>query len=388
MRFSFPRPTVVALIGTVVVVTLLVGTGLLVRAEADTNKLALVSEPKGVTVVEATAARFRASHRYVGTVRPWLSARIGPQLASGFVSSVAVRPGESVKRGAVLATLDCRNASAASAAVIQQAKALEQRQRASASEAARLGQLVEGGFASANEVEQKRAIAAANDAQLQALLAQASGKSIEVGDCVLKAPFDGEIALRLVDPGAYVRPGTSIVDLVDRAVVRIEGDVPENDNEAIAVGSNVAIRLFSTGQKVNAKVSRRAPGADPHTRTIHFEIDLPNGDRLLPIGTTAELLVSSGDEREATEIPILAAKIRSGKATLFVVTDGVAKKVTVDVVGERGGSLFVARALPPRSHVVTQGRSLLADGDRVVEKVDAPAAPASAPAPVQPGATP
>jgi len=38
-----------------------------------------------------------------------------------------------------------------------------------------------------------------------------------VSDCVLRAPFDGEIATRLVDPGAFVRPGTSIVSVIDRA---------------------------------------------------------------------------------------------------------------------------------------------------------------------------
>jgi RND family efflux transporter MFP subunit len=371
-------------IGALVTVSLIIGGGLLLRAEADTNKIALSSEPKGVTVVEARASSFRPSHRYVGTVQPWLRARVGPQLASGYVDSVTVRPGDVVKKGTVLATLDCRNASTASLAIVQQAKALEQRQKASAKEASRLGELLDGGFAAENEVDQKRAIAAANDAQLQAVLAQASGKSLEVGDCILRAPFDGEIALRLADPGSFVRPGGSIVDLVDRRVVRIEADVPETDNAAIAVGSEVRVRLFASGRTLSAKVARRAPGADPGTRTIHFELDVPNEDRSLPVGTTAEIVVNEGELRDATEVPILAGKVRSGNATFFVVEDGVATKRVVEVLGERGGSLFVARTLVPGSRVVTQGRSLLANGDRVTERVEAPAASGPPAAPLVP----
>ena len=65
----------------------------------------------------ARAGSYQPSRVYVGTLEAWLTASIGPQLVSAYVDTVLVRPGAVVKRGEVLATLDCRDASAASQGV-------------------------------------------------------------------------------------------------------------------------------------------------------------------------------------------------------------------------------------------------------------------------------
>lgn len=367
-----PRSLTIPVAITLLVLLVLGGGMLLIRAaEGNVNKVALADEPKGVTVVLARKATFRATHRFVGTLEPWLEARVGPQLASGYVDTVLVRPGSVVKRGDVLATLDCRNASTASQAVTLQARALEQRQKATTHEAARLGELLDGGFASPNEVEQKVAQSASNEAQIQALLAQAAGKSLEVNDCVLRAPFDGEVAARLADPGAFVRPGSPIAHVVDRSVVRLTANVSESDFDAVRPKTPAKIHVLSTGTDLVGEISRRAPSADPSTRTVHFEIDLSNQARTLPVGTTAEIKVDIGEEVPAAEIPLTAAKIRGKSAAVFVVEDGVAKKLSVPVLGERGGSLFLKpEALAVGAHVVTEGRSLLANNERVASKID------------------
>ncbi len=369
-----PRKNKVVPLAIAVIVVLVVSCGgiLLRRAEGGVNQVALDAEPKAVAVVEAKAATFRPTKRYIGTLEPWLSARVGPQLAAGFVDTVLVRPGATVKRGEVLATLDCRSSSAGNQAIAQQARALEARQKAAAREATRLGELLDGGYASANEVEQKQAQSAANEAQVQSLLAQASGKSLEVSDCVLRAPFDGEVSLRTADPGTFVRPGSSIVEVVDRSTIRLVGDVPEIDFDAVPPQTKARIHLLATNKNVTGDVARRAPSADPATRTVHFEIDLPNTAHDIPAGTTAEITIDVGDAVPATEIPLLAARVRGKTATVFVVEGAIVKIVTVAVIGERGGSLFVKRDLAPGARVVTQGRSLLANNDHVVAKLEAP----------------
>ena len=72
-----------------------------------------------------------------------------------------------------------------------------------------------------------------------------------------------------------------------------------------------------------------------------------------------------GEPVAATEIPLVAASVRGSKATVFVVDGNVAKKGVYQLKGERGGSLFLDSSLRPGSHVVTEGRALLKDGDRV-----------------------
>jgi RND family efflux transporter MFP subunit len=320
----------------------------------------LAALPRGVTVTKAVARPFRPERRYVGRVAPWLEAQLGPQVVSAFVDTVRVRPGDPVKRGDVLATLDCRSAAGSNDSVRAQARSIEERQRAMAAEASRLGNLLAGGFVSANELEQKKAQASADLAQLDATRATLRARDVEVADCTLRAPFDGEVAHRLVDPGAFVRPGSPVVTVVDRHQVRVVVDAPEVDFAQLEVGTPVEVGLLATDEKVKATVSRRAPAASDTTRSVEIEVDLPG--RGVPTGTTADVRVEVGKPIAAVEIPLLAAKVKDEEAAVFTVdARGVVSQRPVRVLGERRGALFVD-GLEPGALVVTQGRNGLADG--------------------------
>ena len=348
------------------------GATMVVRAEAKVNKVALDQSAKPVTVMEAQSSSFRGSRSYVGTIEPWVEAKIGPQMISAYVDTVLVRPGAIVKKGNVVATLDCRNANASSQAVAMQARAVAARQEAISHEAARLNGLLDGGFVSPNEAEQKSAQSAAEQAQLLATQAQLLGTSLQVNDCVLRSPFDGEVANRTCDPGAFVRPGVSIVSIVDRSTVRIVADAPEIDFPLVAPGNAVKVHVLATNQDLVATISRRAPAADQMTRTAHFEMDVADPERSLPVGTTADIRIDIGAPEPATEIPLYAATVRGDKATIYVVEGNVAHKRAVHVKGEREGRLYLDVSLAPGSRVVTEGRALLSDNDKVTASVETP----------------
>lgn len=68
-------------------------------------------------------------------------------------------------------------------------------------------------------------------------------------------------------------------------------------------------------------------------------------------------------------MPLAVATIRGAKATIFTVVDGdVAHGRTFKYLGESGGSVFVDTSLAPGTLVVSEGRALLSDQDRVAAK--------------------
>ena len=345
--------------------------GALSLARSRTSATALADAPQQVLVAPARASTWQAQGRYVGRVEAWQAARLGPQVAAAHVLDVLVRPGDVVKAGQVLARLDCRGASASSQSVAAQARAIDERQRALQSEAARIGGLLDGGFVSTNELEQRRAQLAANQAQLESVKSQLDGRVLEVDDCVLRAPFAGEVAERAVDPGAYVRPGSTVVAVVDRSRLRVTADVPETDFRGMPPDTEVRLHSLATDATLRAKVSRRAPSADLATRSIHVEIDLAPDAGALPVGTTVEVFVDVGTSVPALELPLSAAKVKNGKASVFAVAGDVAKATSVPVLGERGSSLFLAvdAGLAAGALVVTAGRGLIGDGAKVVARV-------------------
>jgi RND family efflux transporter MFP subunit len=360
------RIRLVLLFGAAAVIIAMLG--MYLRAAARTNHVSLTQSAKPVSVQKSKASTFRPVRTYVGTTQAWTSARVGPQYVSAYVGAVLVRPGAVVKRGEVLATLDCRNTSAASREIAAKAKALEQRQAAVEHEAARTQEMQAGGFASANELEQLTARSASEKAEVESLRASLVSRGLEVDDCVLRAPFNGEVAERFVDPGAYVRPGHAVVALVDRNQIRISADAPESDFAIVASGTPVNIVIDATGQKMQANISRRSPSADDVTRTVHFEIDVANAEHVLPAGSTARISIDVGQPQPAIEVPLRAATVRGEKATLFVVDGDVAKQAVVPVLGEAGGLLYVDSKLGAGKAVIVEGRALLDDGDKVKAK--------------------
>ena len=357
----------VVIVGSIAL--LLVGViALYFRAVSRTNHVSLASAPQAVSTVKAVSATYRPVRTYVGSTLAWNTANVGPQYVSAYVGSVLVRPGAVVKQGQVLGTLDCRNSSAASKEIAARAKALEERQVAVEHEATRVKEMTEGGFASQNESEQISARSASEKSEVESLRASLIVRGLEVDDCILRAPFNGEVSERFVDPGAYVRPGQPVVTVIDRSTVRVSGDAPEDDFNVVAPGTKVSIEVAATGMRTEGKVSRRAPAADDSTRTVHFEIDLANPKRDIPASTTARLTIQVGEPQPATIVPLRSATMRGDKATLFVVEGDVTHRLTIPVLGELGGDLYVGPKLAAGTGVVIEGRSLIADGDKVTAK--------------------
>lgn len=349
-------------VGTVIAIG--VGQFLFERGTA-THGRALADAPRAVTAVKAETTTFQPERRFVGTVEPWTEAQIGPQVVAAYVKDVRVRPGARVQSGELLATLDCRSASAMARANEAQAQAIEKMQQAISNEAKHMQNLAGTGYISQTEAEKRSALSVSEAARATAMRAELAGSHVAVSDCALRAPFAGEIGFRYADPGAFAAPGSHLLSVVDRDTVRIVVDVPETDFDNVAPGTPVRVHFLTTGRDVQAEVTRRSPEADPATRTVEIEIDLPNQDRSLPIHTTAEVRVKVGSPKPAVRLPLLAATIRGQKARLFVIKDNVAHQEVVPVLGDTGGALFVKPELPKHAVVVTEGRTGLHDGDRV-----------------------
>jgi membrane fusion protein (multidrug efflux system) len=365
-----PHARIPWVIGIGAAAILALGGLLLWHADRGVNKVALGSSPRPVTTIVAARATYRDTRSYVGALEPWLEASVGPQYLSAYVTDVLVRPGAVVRRGDVVGTLDCGNPSAITQSIASQAHAIQERQAALADEAARTRTLLDGGFVSTNEVETKVAASASEQAQFLATRSRLLASKLDVRDCVLRAPFDGEVATRSVDTGGFVHPGQNVVTVIDRGIVRLVVDAPEKDFDAVAPSTAVSIHILATGRDLTGTIARRAPKADPATRTVHFEADLQNPDRDIPVGTTAVAEIAVGEPVAASSVPLEAVSIRGTRAQLLVVEQSVAHQREVALVGEARGIIYLDPQLA-QAQVIVEGRALVKDGDPVIAKPEA-----------------
>jgi multidrug efflux pump subunit AcrA (membrane-fusion protein) len=146
-------------------------------------------------------------------------------------------------------------------------------------------------------------------------------------------------------------------------------DVPESDFDVVVPGAAIGVHVVATDKTLGATISRRSPSADPDTRTVHCEADMPNASRDIPVNTTGEVRIDVGKPSPATAVPLASAAITGVKAAVFVVEGDVAHKRTFKILGERGGTVYLDGGLRPGTQVVTEGRAVLADGDAVAPKM-------------------
>ena len=84
----------------------------------------------------------------------------------------------------------------------------------------------------------------------------------------------------------------------------------------------------------------------------------------------AEIVTEVGTAIAAIEVPTTAASLRGDRANLYVIDHGIARRRRLALLGERAGSIFLDPSVPAGSHIVTEGRALLEDGDPVTERVE------------------
>lgn len=310
--------------------------------EADAHEGPAV--PAGVELVIEPATR-TAYLNAAGVARPVMEATLGTRLM-GAVTEVAVREGESVRAGQVLVRIDARDLAAQRERVLASAMEAEavraeaelnlQRMRALyAEDAAPRAQLdaAESGYARAQAAV---AAAAAGAAELAAVTSYS----------VLRAPFDGIVARRMVDPGSFVAPGAPLLIVQDALRLRVAAAVSADAVGGVRAGDTVDAVI--EGIRTPAVIEGIAPGA-AGLFTVNALVDNRNG--LLPSTGAAELALPVG-ERAATVVPRAAIR-RQGDLTGVLLRQGNGVVTRwVRLGAERGDSVEILAGLRAGDRIV------------------------------------
>lgn len=239
----------------------------------------------------------------VGTVQPSSQARIEAQVA-GQINEIRVNAGDEVAKGQLLALLDDRQMQARLSQARQSLKsAIAQREQArqavNAAEAAfaeaesaynRVKGFFDADAATEQDLEQARSRYRQAEAALKRSEDGVSGAAagvriaeemvaeaeIALGYTEIKAPLDGKILKRLMDPGDLAMPGKPILLLRTAGGLRLEAHVRESLVSKVRPGVKLSVELSTLEQTVEAVVEELIPYADPRSRTFLVKAALPD----------------------------------------------------------------------------------------------------------------
>jgi RND family efflux transporter MFP subunit len=331
-----------AVIGLVLAAFVSAGCGSTAHQAADE------SAPVTVALSRITVADFASSFEAGGVIRARATALIASRVMAP-ITQVHVRPGDRVRRGATLVTLDGRDiqahkrqAAAASLSAAEAARAADADVRTAESALVlaratqeRMASLHAKRSATTQELDQAVAALAAAQAQrasAQARLAaanaardaaQASAEAATISATytVVAAPFDGIVTERHADAGSMAMPGAPLLVLEDPAVYRLEVQLDEA-RVLVETGQTVSVRIDNTPAAGDGWIDGRVAEIariDPGSHSFVVKIDLPASPALRS-GLFGRARFS-GPTRRALTVP-RPALITRGQLTFVYVVDG------------------------------------------------------------------
>ncbi len=303
-----------------------------------------------VRLAEVREGEIRETVEAVATTRASEAVEIVP-LVDGRIESIDFSPGQRVKKGDLLVTLD------------------SEVERASVSEARAMLTDARGQFERSQALAKTRSVADARVDELQAgfLAAQARLAAAEkrLAEREIRAPFDGIVGLRDISAGARVSDTTKIttLDALDR--LEVEFSVPEQYYGRVAAGAAlVATASNHAGREFKGVVTSVDSRVDAVARAFRVRADLPNADLALPAGMfmVVEIVL---DTRKALLVPEQAVLSQGRSAFAFRIDGDKARRVEVKLGQRRYGEVEITDGLALGDRVAATGLQRLRDGSPV-----------------------
>lgn len=202
------------------------------------------------------------------------------------------------------------------------------------------------------------AVQDANVSRLRTLMAYAT----------IRAPFEGVVTARHVDPGAFVRSAaegatTPLLTIARVDYVRLVLNVPESDAPFVNVGTELEAQCKVLGeQPLRVAVTRTAMSLRENTRTMRAEADIQNGDGRLVPGLYARTSVLLKTNAQALMIPSKAVRVRGSDVTVLVADGNVARAQAIKLGYDDGVWAEVKSGLTGDERIIVNASGVVAPG--------------------------
>lgn len=234
---------------------------------AAAQKAQAVAELAAGDVVRAEVLELAQGLPVSGSLRAVNSAVVKARVA-GELQGLAVREGDAVKAGQVIARIDAAEVQARLKQAREQADAAKAQIDIAQRQWDNNKALVDQGFISRTALDTSLNNLSAAQANHKAALAAADMARKTVDDTVLRAPIAGVVSQRLAQPGERVGVDGKVVEIVDLSRLELEATLSAADSVQVRVGQEARLQVEGVPQPIAARVVRINPSAQAGSRSV------------------------------------------------------------------------------------------------------------------------
>jgi len=315
-------------------------------------------------IVTAETRELARSVPLTGTLKPFAETAVKAKIA-GELQNLAVREGETVRKGQTIGRIDPTEAEARVAernADLEGARSqLQLAQKNHATQTA----LLDRGFISKNAFDSTESSLEVARARVKAAEAALAVTRKALQDTVLTAPMDGIVAQRHAEPGERVPVDGRVVTIADLSRLEMAAPVPAADIAAVRVGQEVTFAVEGyTGRAFAGRVERINPVASSGSRSVDIYLVVENPERTLRGGLFAQGTLILERLPAAVVVPLSAVREEAGKRYVYAVDEGriARREVTLGTTLRDQGLVQVTAGLAPGTPVVRSNLGQLREG--------------------------
>jgi len=225
----------------------------------------------------------------------------------GFIKEVPVQIGQEVKKNELLVAIDdtdirarIESLYAMRRAAKGELNAIEAKYQYAKINYERFKRLYQQESATKDELDRAKTQFEALKNQVKAIISKISSIDAQLKEAQnqlsylrIKAPVDGWITERMVDPGTYVNPGQPLIRLDGKDVgFWFEADIDESLIERVKPGDSLTVLIPSIKKVIDAKVEHVQNSANQNTNTFTLLVDLDDAD--LKSGVFGRIIINLG----------------------------------------------------------------------------------------------
>jgi len=319
-----------------------------------------------VTVVVPGRVQVTNTISATGTLAARRDMPVGVAGEGGLVTRVWVQPGDWVRQGQVLVSIDRAVQDQQANQLVAQVTVAQADARLAQAELDRAGALLSRGFISKADIDRRTATRDSARARVAVAVAQLNEGRNRNGRLDVRAPAGGLILARTVEPGQIVSAGSpALFRLAGGGEMELKAEMAEADLARMRVGLGATVTPVGTAAQFAGQIWQVAPIIDPTSRQGIARIALGYNAALRP-GGFASAQISAGQ----VEAPVLpeSAVLSDDKGNYVFVIDAKSKverrQVKTGSVSDAG--IPVIEGLSGNEQVVLSAGAFLNAGETVV----------------------
>ncbi|MDD4900639.1 MAG: efflux RND transporter periplasmic adaptor subunit [Patescibacteria group bacterium] len=181
------------------------------------------------------------------------------------------------------------------------------------------------------------------------------------------APISGKVTQNFIARGDTVSAGQQLATISSGQTVKFQVYVDEAVLKQLRPEQTVTI-INNDGKEIPGKITSLAAQADSLTKRFLAEIAPINFQAAdFFLGTVVNIIITTETKSTAENIilPLSTIEIGQNGNSLFIIDNGQAKKISVEIIKISGETAEVKVDLPDTAVIITDGNKLIQEGDAV-----------------------